>query len=77
MTLKYVIDIIDEKLFIDDFKKMNEKFEVIGYPNGNVEVKFDINKNTTKWMLENYCIMMPDDNGGIYWSTEPLWFYIE
>ena len=54
MQTKYRIDIIDEKLFMEDFKIMNEKFEVVGYPNGNIEVTFDVNENTTIWMLNNY-----------------------
>tara|TARA_R100001079_G_C4375987_1_gene121024 strand:- start:247 stop:483 length:237 start_codon:yes stop_codon:yes gene_type:complete len=78
MPTKYRIDIIDEKLFIDDFKKMNEKFEIIGYPNGNIEVTFDVNKNTTKWMLENYTFMdICQISGKPFWSSEPLWFYME
>ena len=77
MPTKYRIDIIDEKLFIDDFRNMNEKFEIIGYPNGNIEVTFDVNKNTTKWMLENYTFPQVDKNKNIYWSSEPLWFYID
>lgn len=78
MTPKYVIDIIDEKLFIDDFRKMNEKFEVIGYPNGNIEVTFNVNKKTTQWMLENYTFLdICQKTGRQFWSSEPLWFYIE
>jgi len=50
----YEIDICYLDQFGEDFKNMKTTFEIVGFPNGNFEVKFEISEKTTKWMIEKY-----------------------
>lgn len=76
MTWKYIIEIVETELFVEQFEEMKVPFEVLRYPNGYPEVSFEVNEKTTQWMLENYCMFSTKDDGTIYWNTEPLWFYM-
>ena len=76
MTMRYIIDIVETELFVEQFERMRETFEVLGYPNGNHEVSFEVNERTTQWMLENYCMFSTREDGPIIWNSEPLWFYM-
>lgn len=50
----YEIDIAYIEIFANDFCEIKTPFEVLSFPNGCFEVKFEVNEKTTKWMNENY-----------------------